>query len=69
LRIEVRDDGAGIVEKPTREGHGVGLSNVRKRLAQLYPGAHEFRLEGGDPGAISIVEIPFDEHVEAACAP
>jgi two-component system, LytTR family, sensor kinase len=70
LRIEVRDDGAGIVEQPTREGHGVGLSNVRKRLAQLYPGAHEFRLESADPhGAIATVDIPFDEHVEAECAP
>ena len=63
LRIEVRDDGAGL-DSPAKHGCGVGLSNVKKRLAQLYPGTHAFRLEPGDPGAIAIVELPFEEHVE-----
>ncbi len=64
LRIEIRDDGIGFSEEKPREGHGLGLSNVRKRLAQLYPGAHRFRLERGEPsGAVATVEIPFDEHV------
>jgi sensor histidine kinase YesM len=68
LRIEVRDDGVGLGgEKPAREGHGVGLSNVRKRLAQLYPDAHAFRLERGEPtGAVAVIEIPFEDHVEEA---
>jgi two-component system LytT family sensor kinase len=70
LHIEVRDDGVGLDtgERPAREGFGVGLSNVRKRLAQLYPDAHAFRLERAEPsGAVSIIEIPFDEHEEAEC--
>jgi two-component system, LytTR family, sensor kinase len=68
LRIEVRDDGVGLGETSTREGFGLGLSNVRKRLAQLYPDAHSFQLERSEPsGAVAIVEIPFDEHVEAEC--
>ena len=70
LHIEVRDDGVGLNtgERPAREGFGVGLSNVRKRLAQLYPDAHAFRLERSEPsGAVSIIEIPFDEHEEAEC--
>jgi sensor histidine kinase YesM len=71
LHVEIRDDGVGLAEaKTSRDGHGVGLSNVRKRLAQLYPDAHVFRLERGEPrGAIAIIEIPFDEHVETECAP
>jgi LytS/YehU family sensor histidine kinase len=65
LRVEVRDDGVGL-DGPKREGHGVGLENVRKRLAQLYPGAHTFELVRNEPnGAASIIEIP---HSEAACA-
>jgi two-component system, LytTR family, sensor kinase len=69
LRIEIRDDGVGVTEPSSRQGFGVGLSNVRKRLAQLYPDAHSFRLERNEPrGAIAIIEIPFDEHVEAECA-
>jgi two-component system LytT family sensor kinase len=59
LRIEVRDDGAGIAGDPRHKGHGVGLSNVRKRLAQLYPDNHRFTLEPATPtGAIAILEIP-----------
>ena len=67
LRIEIRDDGIGLdADAPPREGHGVGLSIVRKRLAQLYPQAHEFRLERNEPsGAVAILEIPFTVH-EAA---
>jgi hypothetical protein len=71
LRIEIRDDGVGLGDgkASARDGHGVGLSNVRKRLAQLYPDAHVFRLERGVPsGAVAMIEIPFDEHVEAECA-
>jgi sensor histidine kinase YesM len=71
LRIEIRDDGVGLSysERSSRQGFGVGLSNVRKRLAQLYPDAHSFKLEHNEPaGAVAIIEIPFDEHVEAECA-
>lgn len=68
LRIEVRDDGVGLSPAaPAREGHGVGLSVVRKRLAQLYPNAHVFRLERGEPsGAVAIIEIPYEEREEGA---
>jgi sensor histidine kinase YesM len=60
LRIEVRDEGTGLVDNNARhKGHGVGLSNVRKRLAQLYPDNHRFTLESATPtGAIAILEIP-----------
>ncbi|MEO8699094.1 MAG: histidine kinase [Kofleriaceae bacterium] len=61
LRIEIQDDGVGP-GAPTAEGHhGVGLSHVRDRLAQLYPGTHRFALEPNQPtGAIAVIEIPYD---------
>jgi two-component system LytT family sensor kinase len=62
LRLQVRDNGAGL---PTGDGAsrvpkgGVGLSNTRARLAQLYGAAYRFELEN-DPsgGAIVTIEIP-----------
>lgn len=59
LRIEVRND---VPETPcTRDGHGVGLPNVRKRLAQLYPNAHVFELTCAPTGALAVIEIPHRE--------
>jgi signal transduction histidine kinase len=61
LRIEIRDDGVGLGAEPRVAGHGVGLSHVRKRLAQLYPDNHRFTLEPGElGGAVAILEIPFE---------
>ena len=60
VRIEVSDDGVGL-EQSARAGHGVGLSNVRKRLEQMYPGRHVFQLDRGEPGAVAIVELPYAE--------
>src|SRR5205085_12002106 len=42
LHLQVIDNGPGL---PTgwelSEGTGIGLSNTRQRLAQLYPSAHQ----------------------------
>jgi two-component system, LytTR family, sensor kinase len=65
LRVEVRDDGVGL-DSPATHGHGVGLSNVRKRLAQLYPETHVFRLEPANPGCLAVLELPYEE---LPCAP
>jgi len=60
LHVIVRDDGVGL-DSPTPRGHGVGLSHVRTRLAQLYPGRHRFALEAGTPaGAVATLVIPFE---------
>ena len=63
LAVIVRDDGVGLSDELTPRGHGVGLSHVRKRLAQLYPGRHRFTLEPADPGTVATMELPY---VEAA---
>lgn len=61
LRLQVRDNGRGIQEAACQtKGGGVGLSNTRARLQQLYGGAYVFEVEN-DPagGAIVTLEIPF----------
>jgi LytS/YehU family sensor histidine kinase len=58
LRIEIRDDGVGLSGTQRR---GVGLTHVRERLAQLYPGNHRFTLEPRSPaGVIAVVELPLE---------
>lgn len=63
LVLSVRDTGVGLAPESERRG-GMGLQNVRARLAVLYPDAHRFTLEnhpGG--GTLATVSIPF--HREA----
>lgn len=55
LRLRVEDDGPGLVE-PGKTGDGIGLANLRARLAELY--GPEQRLELSDrPGGGAVVEI------------
>lgn len=59
LRIQVRDDGAGLPEERALQ-EGVGLRNIRARLAQLYPQAHTCVLraaQGG--GTVAEITLPF----------
>jgi sensor histidine kinase YesM len=57
LRLVVADDGAGV----RGEGReGVGLSNTRRRLEQMYGSACRLALEPGDGGGTrAVVEIPL----------
>ena len=58
LRLEVRDDGAGLGASHVRER--VGLRNTRTRLRQLYGDAHRFEVAGATGGGtLALVEIPF----------
>lgn len=59
LLLEVQDDGRGPGPSPV-EGGGIGLRNVRDRLAQLYGSEAFLRLESVAPrGALAAVEIPY----------
>ncbi|MGH9903938.1 MAG: sensor histidine kinase, partial [Pyrinomonadaceae bacterium] len=51
LRLDVRDDGRGLVEDPFQSNGrgGVGLTNTRARLEHLYGAAHRFELRSA-PG-------------------
>ena len=55
LVIEVRDDGAGLLgsAQGNTKGQGVGLVNVRDRLASLYGDAGHLRVEQRDEGGVS----------------
>jgi len=60
LVVTVEDTGRGL-GSATRRGQGVGLANVRDRLAALYGTQGRFVLEPGDPaGARAILFIPFE---------
>jgi two-component system, LytTR family, sensor kinase len=68
LRLEVSDNGAGLPQNaPRATKGGVGLSNTRARLQQLYGSAYRFELTG-DPrgGAVATLEIPIQGNGHAA---
>ena len=60
LRVTVADTGLGFgaAGKP---GTGVGLANVRERLAALYGGRAKFTIEANSPtGTIATIEVPYE---------
>jgi len=60
LRVTVADTGLGFgaAGKP---GTGVGLANVRERLAALYSGRAGFTIEANSPsGTIATIEVPYE---------
>jgi LytS/YehU family sensor histidine kinase len=58
LFVIVQDDGPGL-QSETVTGRGIGLSNTRARLAQLYGDAGELRVENGNRGTIVTMHLPF----------
>jgi len=61
LALVVSDDGAGLGENG-RIKEGVGLSNTRARLRELYGTAHRFELLRGQEGGVRVeLSIPFRE--------
>ena len=62
MRITVRDDGDGGAAKPTSTG--VGLANVRARLAALYQDRHRMSLAASAGGGTTVtIDIPAEEPV------
>jgi chemotaxis protein histidine kinase CheA len=57
LRVSVADTGVGFADEP---GTGVGLANVRERLASLYGKQGQLIVESNSPrGAKVTIEIPY----------
>ena len=56
LRVSVADTGRGFADAP---GAGVGLTNIRERLAALYGEAGKLTLESRGPhGVVATIEVP-----------
>ena len=59
--VSVSDTGRGLAADPISPGQGVGLSNVRDRLAALYGARGRFALESLPPrGARAILTLPYE---------
>jgi len=61
LRLEVRDTGPGLAGTGNgNQGHGLGLSNVRARLAQLFGSNFSLEMTNGSSRGLTVtIEIPF----------
>ena len=60
LVIEVKDDGPGTGEEGFREG--TGISNVRRRLAQLYGEGQSIQFLNEPEGGLRVrIELPFNQ--------
>jgi signal transduction histidine kinase len=60
LRVTVADTGLGF-GMAGKAGTGVGLANVRERLAALYSGRARFTIEANSPtGTIATIEVPYE---------
>jgi hypothetical protein len=58
LKLSVADTGRGFGETV---GAGVGLANIRERLAALYGGNAKLTLEGNEPhGVVATIEVPAE---------
>ncbi len=66
LRVTVADTGLGF-GAAGMPGTGVGLANIRERLAALYGGRARFTIEANSPsGTIATVEVPYEPDLGAA---
>ena len=63
LNLEVCDNGRGLIlDGDAKLKEGLGLSNTRARLEQLYGPAHRFDLESRQGGGLIVsLSIPFSE--------
>lgn len=65
LLLQVSDDGIGFDPAAKRlGGDGIGLSNTRARLENLYGEEQKFSIDESPAGGISVrIEIPFREQI------
>jgi len=68
LMLEVDDDGVGLPEGWRIEDHaGVGLSNIARRLQELYGFEHKFEVRNRAEGGVRVeIALPFRRKLQAA---
>ncbi|MES2583980.1 MAG: histidine kinase [Pseudomonadota bacterium] len=60
LRVTVKDTGKGLSDASPQAGGGLGLSNLRERLAALYGSSGRFWITSNEPkGAVATIEVPL----------
>jgi signal transduction histidine kinase len=65
LTLEVIDNGPGILESNYINKDGVGLSNVKSRLSQIYSNDQSLKIKNlQDGGLLVSIEIPIQQHRE-----
>ena len=70
LRLIVTDDGPGVTDEAPARGGGVGLSNTRARLRQLYGNRGRLSLLNARPaGAMVVIELPYHLAVPSLTLP
>ena len=57
LEIRVEDDGPGLAAAGGTSGRGIGLSNTRERLQQLYGDSARLTVENGPAGGVAATMI------------
>jgi sensor histidine kinase YesM len=61
LWMQVRDNGSGI-NAARADSHGIGLANIKERLAFFYPGENQCDIETPSDGGYQVtIQIPFEE--------
>ena len=69
LALQVQDNGVGLPQDESVE-EGVGLSNTRARLQQLYGDTHQFSLANAAGGGLLVrVTIPYRRGPDESGAP
>ncbi|MCI0442336.1 histidine kinase [bacterium] len=67
LHVRVQDNGPGLSDDQRKTAplkKGLGLSNTRERLQQLYGKGHRFELENAPEGGLVVtLEIPDQNHL------
>ncbi len=72
LVLKVADTGVGLgaVDSASVFGRGVGLSNIRDRLAQLYGSAQEFHIDDRSSGGAQVtIRVPYRTSAERVQQP
>ena len=64
LEIQVKDDGPGLRDQHAIARNGIGLSNTRARLHQLYGDGARLSVENGEPGGV-VVTLVLPYHLAA----
>lgn len=68
VRLVVQDDGVGL-SKAAQAASGIGLSNARRRLQQLYGAQHAFEVSAVAPHGLRVaIAVPYQEMARAAHA-